>query len=86
MTMKKIFLVINHAVCDLEDYGVGTIAFEKEEDAKKYFNEQVAYEKDAIDGLDWIISSDTDTEFEAYEDGDYTRNHTMCEIRGLVIE
>lgn len=65
--MKKIFLVINHAVCDLEDYGIGTIAFEKEEDAKRYFNEQVAYEKDAIEGLDWVISSDTDTEFECVE-------------------
>lgn len=84
--MKKIFLVISHAVCDLEDYGVGTIPFEKEDDAKKYFNEQVAYEKDAIEGLDWIISQDTDTEFEAYEDGYYTRNHTMCEIRELTIE
>ena len=86
MIMKKIFLVINHAVCDLEDYGISTIVFEEEEDAKKFFNEQVEGEKDAIEGLDWVISSDTDTEFEAYEDGDYTRNHTMCEIRELVIE
>lgn len=84
--MKKIYLVVSHAVCDLEDYGVGTISFEKEDDAKKYFNEQVAYEKDAIEGFDWVISQDTNTEFEAYEDGDYTRNHTMCEIRELIIE
>lgn len=84
--MKKIYLVVNHAVCDLEDYGVGTIAFEKEDDAKKYFDEQVEMEKAEIDGEGWIISSNTDTEFEAYEEGDYTRNHTMCEIRELVIE
>lgn len=84
--MKKIYLVVSHAVCDLEDYGVGTIAFEKEEDAKKYFDEQVEMEKAEIDGEGWIVSSDTDTEFEAYEEGDYTRNHTMCEIRELVIE
>lgn len=83
--MKKIYLVVNHAVCDLEDYGVGTIAFEKEKDAKNYFNEQVEYEKNEIDGLNWIISTDSDTEFEAYEDGNYTRNHTMCEIRELII-
>jgi hypothetical protein len=84
--MKKIFLVVCHAVCNLEDCGINIIAFEKKEDAKKYFNEQVEYEKDEINGLDWIISTDTDTEFEAYEDGDYTRKHTMCEIRELVIE
>lgn len=84
--MKKIYLVVCHAVCDLQDYGVGTIAFEKEEDAKEYFKDQVEGEKDAIKGLDWIISLDTDTEFEAYEDGDYTRNHTMCEIREMIIE
>lgn len=84
--MKKIYLVVNHAVCDLEDCGVGTIAFEKEEDAKEFFNDQVAGEKDAIKGLDWVVSSDTDTEFEAYEDGGYTGNHTLCEIRELVIE
>ena len=84
--MKKICLVINHAVCDLEDCGIGTIAFEKVEDAKKFFNEQVQGEKDVIEGLDWIISSDTDIKFEAHKDGDYTRNHTMCEIRELVIE
>ena len=83
--MKKIYLVLNHAVCDLEDYGIGTIAFEKEEDAKKFFTEQVEGEKDAIKDLDWVISQDTDTEFEAYENGNYTRNHTMCEIRELVI-
>lgn len=84
--MKKIYLVVSHAVCDLEDYDVGTIAFEKEDDAKKYFDEQVEMEKAEIDGEGWIISSNTDTEFEAYEEGDYTRNHTMCEIRELVIE
>ena len=83
--MKKIYLVVSHAICDLEDCGIGTVAFLKEEDAKSYFREQVEGEKYAIEGLDWVISSDTDTAFEAYEDGDYTRNHTMCEIRELVI-
>jgi hypothetical protein len=43
-------------------------------------------EKNSIENLDWVISSDTDDLFEAYEEGNYSRNHTICSIRELVIE
>jgi hypothetical protein len=84
--MKKIFLVLNHAVNDYEDCGIGTIAYEKEEDAKELFKAHVMEEKKSIENLDWVISSDTDDLFEAYEEGNYSRNHTFCSIRELVIE
>lgn len=84
--MKKIYLVVSHAVNDYSDCGVGTTAFNTREMAEKFFHEQVENEKSAIAGFDWVIGSDTNKEFEAYEEGYYAQNHTFIEIRELVIE
>lgn len=84
--MKKIYLVINHAVYDYEDCGISTIAFDTRDKAEKFFKEQVAKEREEIKDMDWVVGVDTDDEFEAYEDGCYSQYNTWCKIRELVIE
>lgn len=84
--MKSIYLVVRHAVFDYEDCGISIRAFENEEDASKFFDKEVEREKEMISCSDWIVSSDKKGEFEAYEDGYYTKNHTILEIRILDIE
>ena len=84
--MKRVYLVVCHAVNNYEDFGVGTTLFATREKAQEYFNKQVANEKKAIEGFGWVVGVDNDNIFEAYEDGNFTANHTWCEIRELVIE
>lgn len=84
--MKKVYLVVNHAVQDCSDFGIGTLCFDSYEKAQRVFREIVNDEKCAITDLDWVIGTDTEDEFVAYEDGYYSGNHTMVEIRDIVIE
>lgn len=84
--MKRVYLVICNAIQDCSDLGIGTSCYDSYEKAKKVFKEIVEDEKRAIDGLDWVIGDDGDDNFLAYEDGYYAQNHTMVEIREMVIE
>ena len=52
--MKKIFLVLNQTIKDYEDCGIGTIAYEKEEDAKELFKAHVMEEKKSIENFQRI--------------------------------
>lgn len=83
--MKKIYLVVSSAVNDCEDYGIGTIAFDSRAKAEKFFRSQVEQEKEAIKDFDWVIEESEDS-FCAYEDGNYSANHTIQEIREMVVE
>jgi hypothetical protein len=81
---NKKYLVIRHSVCDYEDLGIGTSLFDKVEDAEECFKDLVEDEKDYIED-DWSINSEKWL-FEAWEDGDYTRNHSLVEIREMIVE
>lgn len=81
---NKKYLVIWHSVCDYEDFGIRTSLFDKVEDAENCFKELVEDEKDYIED-DWAITEDGCL-FEAWEDGDYTRNHSLVEIREMIVE
>lgn len=81
---NKKYLVIRHSVCDYEDLGISIYLFNKVEDAEKRFKDLVEDEKDYI-ADDWSINSE-DWLFEAWEDGDYTKNHSLVEIREMIVE
>lgn len=81
---KKVYLVINHSVTELEDSGIGTSLFENYSDAKFLFDELVANEKDYIDET-WEIEETEDT-FEAWIQGMFSENHSIVQIRDIVIE
>lgn len=79
--MKEIYLLVTHAVCDLEDLGLGTRVFSTYDKAKEAFDAYVSDEMEYIaDCEDWIVEEDEDR-FEAWEDGRYCENHTFGEIR-----
>lgn len=78
--MRKVFVVIDHAVYDYEDYGVGTQVFATYDKAREEFNNLVAQVKEAEECEGWIFDEYEDR-FRAYEEGDYTKNHAYCQIR-----
>lgn len=80
-TMKEIYLVVTHAVCDFVDNGVSTRVFSTYDKAKEAFEAYVSSEMNYIaDYEGWIVEEDEDR-FEAWEDGRYCENHTFGEIR-----
>lgn len=83
--MKKVFVVVSHAICDYEDCGIGTIVCSSKDKALKHFRSIVDGEKRAIDEDEWVVEEDEDS-FCAYIDGEYSANMTMCEIREEKIE
>lgn len=82
--MKKVYLVVSQAVYGLEDCGLGTQVFASEAKALECFRAMVTDEKRYI-GEDWIVK-ESEWSFEAWEDGDWTRNHTRIEVRDIVVE
>lgn len=82
--MKKVYLVVSHAVDNQEDLGVGTWLFETEKDAKQFFDKLVTDEKEYIND-DWVVK-ESDWQFETYEEGYYIHNHSVIEIRDLIID
>ena len=87
MIGKNIFIVYTDFVCDGDDCGHGIQAYQYKEDAQKYFNELVTKEKEDIkDKEDWEISEDSETSFEAYEDGYYSDNHSVVTLITIKIQ
>lgn len=84
--MKEIYLVVTHAVSDLEDCGVATQVFSTYDKAKKAFDAYVSGEMSYIAEYEgWVIEQSEDS-FCAYEDGRYSESHTFGEIRKIVVE
>lgn len=53
------------------------------DDAKIIFAEYVSEERELAETNGWNIETDTDTQFEAYEDGYYAVAHTTLYIQGV---
>lgn len=83
--MKKVFVVVDHEVYDYEDCGVGTQVFSTYEKAKEAFNNLVSQVKGYEECEDLTFREEKDC-FVAYEEGDYTKNHAVVQIREQVIE
>lgn len=84
--MKEIYLLVTHAVCDLEDFGLGTRVFSTYDKAKEAFDAYVSDEMEYISKHEGWIAEEEEDRFEAWEDGRYCENHTFCEIRKVVVE
>lgn len=87
MKGKNIFIVQTDFLNDGENCSYQLQAFQDKEDAQKYFNELVTKEKEDIkDREDWVVDEDSDTLFEAYEDGYYSDNHSVISLKTIKIQ
>ena len=87
MKGKNVFIVRTEFLCDGDDYCCGTHAYQEREDAQKFFNELVAKEKQGLkDKENWVTSEDSNTSFEAYEDGYYFHNHSVIRLMAIEIQ
>lgn len=80
----KMYLFVAHQVCNSEDMGIITQVFATLTDAQKYLQEFVADEKRYAQRAGWEIE-ESDKDFQAWEEGYYPEEHTMCEIRELTL-
>lgn len=83
---KSIYIVVTHQVDDYEDLGIQTWAFNKKKDAQKAL---AAFKKSELPYCKkegWMIEPSDRNSFEAYEDGDYTRNHSIAHIQKVEVE
>ena len=72
----KIYVFTYHAACECEYLGTVNKVFRTKEEALKAFKEGKEDEMIYVKRYEWIIGTDTDEHFEAYEEGDYCANHT----------
>ena len=87
MKGKNIFIVQTDFLNDGENCSYQLEAFQDKEDAQKYFNELVTKEKkDIKDREDWVVDEDSETSFEAYEDGYYSDNHSVVSLETIKIQ
>ena len=87
MKGKNIFIVRTDFVCEGDDCCHGIQAYQEKEDAQKYFNELVAKEKKELKHKeDWVVDEDSETSFEAYEDGYYSDNHSVVRLMTIKIQ
>lgn len=80
----KMYLFVAHQVCNSEDWGIVTRLFHTIEEAQNHLKEFVADEKRYAERAGWEIE-ESDNEFSAWEEGYYSEEHTVCEIRELTL-
>lgn len=82
--MKKVYLVtVDQAYQgDIIDNNYPR-AFDSLEKAKAEFKRFVDDDRECCKRDQWNIDTDTDTDFEAYEEGYYTMNHTEAHVLEL---
>lgn len=85
MKGKSIYVLNINQVYDCESLKNDIEVFAKLEDAKKEFNKFVKEERKNAKNDDWVIETDTEFEFEAYEDGEYSTNHSVASIEEKTI-
>lgn len=85
--MKKVYLVTVDQAYKGDILGNGyPRAFDSLEKAKAEFKRFVDDDKEYCNRDQWNIETDTDIDFEAYEEGCYTMNHTEAHILKLDVE
>jgi hypothetical protein len=82
--MKLVYLVQFEELEDMEKICDSIKAFEKEEDAKAYFNDAVESLKENpnYDLSEWEVD-ESDNEFCAYPDGEYLDSHLLVTIKAI---
>lgn len=82
--MKHYVIVLDWANNDAEGVNILGVTHTFNE-AKEIFAEHVIEERELAEGYGWNIETDTDSTFEAYEDGYHAVAHTTLyieEVRG----
>lgn len=75
----EIFVIVKDTRYDC-DGSIEVKLFKTMEEAKSHFVETTRrYRNDAIDD-EWVISDDSETSFEAYQDGYECQNHCYCNL------
>jgi len=81
----KVYVLTTHVVNDYEDYGINVRAFSTKTKARKALSEWKKSEMPYIKRDELTYSSYKDG-FEAYEEGDYTRNRSIANIKESEVE
>jgi len=80
--MEHYVVVLDWANNDAEAVAILGVAHTLD-DAKAIFAEHVAEEKELAKNNGWEVESDTDVQFEAYENGYYAVAHTVLWIQAV---
>ena len=88
MKGENIFIIQTDIVCCNQNCSYQIQAFQNKEDAQKYFNKLVKFEKEKreIKRKDWVIDKDSETSFEAFEYGYYSYNHIVITLMTIKIQ
>ena len=86
METKKAWCVKTHIVDDYETISDDVRLFNNLEDAEKVFNNIVEEEREAAIDNELVIEYDDNRNFEAYEEGYYSRNHSSVNLFQIEIE
>lgn len=86
METKKVWCVKTHIVNDCETFNDDVRLFKYLEDAENVFNDIVEEERKIANDKEWVIEYDDNRNFEAYEDGYYTQNHSCVNLFEIKIE
>ena len=79
---KHYVVVLDWAADDAGERGVSILGVAHSlPEAKKIFAERIEKERMYADDGNWTVYSDTDTDFDAGEDGDYNDDHTHLYIQ-----
>lgn len=81
----KVFIVINHAIWDCEDFGIEVQVFESKEKAKNAFDELVKEEKEIAEKHGFKIDDDVEDHFLSFKEGCSSETHSEVEIRELTL-
>lgn len=85
MKGKVVYVLNIDQVFDFQTLKNDIEVFESLEDAKEEFNKFVETERKNAEKDDWVIETDTELDFEAYEDGEYASNHSVASIEEKTI-
>lgn len=86
MKGKSIYVLqINH-VFDYDVLKNDCEVFENIDDAKQELKKIVGNERKYIERDEWVIETDTDLDFEAYLDGEYSSNHLVVSIDEKIVK
>ncbi len=78
----KIWVVVNQLVCKGFDEGIETQVYTDKDLALEFLEEYKKDDKEiAVNKWGWKLETDTETDYEAFLEGDWSNNHSCCYIR-----
>ncbi|MBR6515475.1 MAG: hypothetical protein IKT40_01330 [Bacilli bacterium] len=80
-----IYVVVRHIIVDSGEVEFDSKPFLNKEDAFNYFKSIVDEELVYANKKEWIIETNTNDEFCAYEDGYYATSHSCIKIEEHII-